>query len=129
MTGIEDLNRPVFDRVAERLRELGHIVWQPGRDTWEHGSYRYVMKQDLEWICDHAEGIVSLPGWSESPGARVEAALARAIGIPHWVCVETAAAVRFMPDEAEGNPALEQLDQDPEPKRVAANVRREGVAP
>lgn len=106
MTGIEDLNRPAFDRVAERLREMGHTVWQPGRDTWEHGTYRYVMKQDLAWICDHAEGIVSLPGWSESPGAQAEAALGRAIAIPHWEAIEDGNELRFAAVAGESNPAF-----------------------
>ena len=35
----------------------------------------------MAWICEHADAIVVLPGWSVSPGCKVEIALAEAIGI------------------------------------------------
>jgi hypothetical protein len=43
---------------------------------------RETLKQDLSWICDHAEGLVHLPGWTQSRGARTEVALAEALDIP-----------------------------------------------
>ncbi len=49
----------------------------------DHGySLREALKQDLSWICDHAEGIALLGGWEKSKGAAVEVALANALGIP-----------------------------------------------
>lgn len=97
MTGIEHYNFPAFDAAAKQLREAGHEVFNPaendrengfdatglqGHEAAEHGfDLRTALKQDLSWICDHAEGIALLPGWEESKGARAEVALAKALGL------------------------------------------------
>ena len=97
MTGIEHYNFPAFDEAAKQLREAGHTVFNPaendrengfdatglqGHEAAEHGfDLRTALKQDLSWICDHAEGIALLPGWEESKGARAEVALAKALGL------------------------------------------------
>jgi hypothetical protein len=103
MTGIADYNFPAFDEAAKQLRGAGHTVFNPaendrmngfdatglqGHEAAEHGfDLRTALKQDLSWICDHAEGIALLPGWEASKGARAEVALAKALGIYaklHW---------------------------------------------
>lgn len=106
MTGIEHFNFPAFDAAAKHLRDAGHTVFNPADNDRENGfdgksaagdpveaaakgfDLRTALKQDLSWICDHAEGIALLPGWEESRGARAEVALGRALGIEaklHWV--------------------------------------------
>ena len=108
MTGIEHYNFPAFDAAAKQLREAGHTVFNPaendrengfnatglqGHEAAEHGfDLRTALKQDLSWICDHAEGIALLPGWEESKGARAEVALAKALGLNSrlvwlWLCI------------------------------------------
>lgn len=100
MTGIEHYNFPAFDKAAAQLREAGHTVFNPaendrengfdavvleleGHEAAEHGfSLRETLKQDLSWICDHAEGLALLPGWEDSKGANAEVALATALKIP-----------------------------------------------
>ena len=73
MTGIEDFNIPAFDLAAERVRNLGHIVFNPaenfGRDV-TLDKWRY-MEVDLAAVraCD---GVVLLPGWDRSQGALEE---------------------------------------------------------
>jgi hypothetical protein len=103
MTGIEHYNFPAFDAAAKQLREAGHTVFNPAENDRENGfdatglkgheaaekgfNLREALKQDLSWICDHAEGIALLPGWEESKGARTEVALGNALGIKallHW---------------------------------------------
>ena len=81
MTGKPDLNEPLFRQAEERLRELGHTVFNPC-DLPKTLSYREAMKIDQAWICEHADALVVLPGWPDSPGSRAEVALAEAIGIP-----------------------------------------------
>ena len=101
MTGIEHYNFPAFDAAAKQLREARHTVFNPaendrengfdatglkGTEAAEHGfDLRTALKQDLSWICDHAEGIALLPGWEESKGARAEVALGHALGIEAWL--------------------------------------------
>jgi hypothetical protein len=100
MTSIESYNFPAFDAAAKQLREAGHTVFNPaendrengfdatglkGHEAAEHGfDLRTALKQDLSWICDHAEGIALLEGWEKSRGAKAEVALADALVIPAW---------------------------------------------
>lgn len=111
MTGIKDFNFPAFDAAAAELRAAGHEVFSPAENDRDNGydgvsekgdpaeaaaagfDLRETLKQDLSWICDHAEGIAVLPGWGKSKGARSEVALANALGLqigePHeWITGE-----------------------------------------
>lgn len=99
MTGLPDYNFPAFDQAAKHLRDLGHAVFNPADNDRENGfdatglagheaarlgfSLRNALKQDLSWICDHAEAVAVLDGWHLSKGALTETALARALGIPY----------------------------------------------
>lgn len=72
MSNLPDLNFPAFAAETARLRGLGFEVISPAEvnpDTstpWED-----CMLRDLQALstCD---GIVMLPGWRDSPGARIE---------------------------------------------------------
>lgn len=86
-------NFPAFDHAAKQLRDFGYEVFSPaerdrevyGPDIGNHPDsldIRELMKADLDWICDHAEGVAMLSGWAKSSGACAEYALASAIGIP-----------------------------------------------
>ena len=101
MTGIPHFNYPAFDEAAAFLRSQGNVVFNPadhdrkthGKDisnlagcaftaAKEHGfDRRKALKADLSWICDYAEAIAMLPGWTNSSGARAENALAQALGL------------------------------------------------
>lgn len=99
MTGIPEYNFPAFDMAAIRLRVYGHEVFNPaendrskgfdatGLTGYEQGhtiafDLRSALKDDLSWICDHAEGLVVLPDAERSMGVAAEIALARALRIP-----------------------------------------------
>jgi hypothetical protein len=104
MSGIEHYNFPAFDKAAALLRDAGHTVFNPaandrangfdailldlkGHEGAEYGfDLRETLKQDLSWICDHADAIALLPKWQNSKGASAEVALANALGIP-WANV------------------------------------------
>lgn len=104
MQGIPEFNFPMFNRVAAQLRAQGHEVFNPAeKDIERHGGvdiskgnvngdikqaqgeYKFDLRQalceDTNYICLHAEGIVMLPGWENSKGARAEHALANALGL------------------------------------------------
>jgi hypothetical protein len=99
MTGIPQFNIPAFDSLADHMRRLGHdvispaeldgpktrqILWEsktgskedlPDGETW--GFY---LGRDVQMLCDDGiEGVVCLPGWDKSPGARLETFVASAI--------------------------------------------------
>jgi hypothetical protein len=109
MSGIKDFNFPAFDKAAKILEDLGYEVFNPAENDRQNGfdgtgtgdlqeaamagfSLRHALKQDLSWMCDHADLVALLPGYGRSKGVEAELALARALGIRAYT-VET--IVRF----------------------------------
>lgn len=96
MTGYENYNFPAFHRAAEALREMGHEVWSPAEMDEAEGvepsptgqlpdpkQYAQFLARDIQVIADNEiEGIVVLPGWQNSGGAKTEVAFARALKLP-----------------------------------------------
>jgi hypothetical protein len=117
MTGLPQFNIPAFDLMAERLRNVGHGVLSPAeldseaareyalssedgkldsnnqirRETWGD-----MLARDVKIVSDVVDGIVVLPGWENSRGARLEVFVAllcdkpvyednNAVGDPHLV--------------------------------------------
>lgn len=92
MTDIPDLNWPAFDQAAAEWRADGHTVINPaemdremGIDStvWEtldergrNSLMRKVFAADFTALCQ-CDGIVLLPGWEKSRGARVELSIAQ----------------------------------------------------
>lgn len=103
MTGYEEYNFPAFYEVEEKLREQGYQVVNPARVDDEQGTPEGFSYDDADWSVTSKErqlflrrdfqlllecdGIVLLPGWSESLGANAELAVARMAGllIYRWV--------------------------------------------
>lgn len=97
MTGIEHYNFPAFNAAAVYLRSYGYEVFNPaendvengfdatglqGHEAAEHGfDLRTALKQDLSWICDHADVLALLDGHENSKGVAAEKALANALGL------------------------------------------------
>lgn len=97
VTGKRNDNRPAFDQARCNLNAAGYYVQIPhdyiaSGTPWDaamltsihimtefmiitqkHGSYKRVPTLG---------GIATLPGWEDSPGARLEAQVAKAIGLP-----------------------------------------------
>lgn len=92
MRGYPQLNHPAFDQAALSLRKAGHEVFSPAENDRAQGItsgtadtvIRVLLGQDLAYITGIADGIVVLPNWQHSRGARAETATAWAIGIPVW---------------------------------------------
>ena len=98
MSGIPKFNFPAFFAAARQLRSEGHEVFCPaendiekhGTGWWENSdgshtnlppaiNYRNCLRDDLNWILDHADAIAHLPGWEFSSGVGVEHALGKAL--------------------------------------------------
>lgn len=77
MTGLPEFNYPRFHEVTQKLREKGHIVYNPAEFP-HHGSFpiRQAFAEYTAFICNRADTMVMLDGWHGSKGAKAEHALA-----------------------------------------------------
>lgn len=93
MSGYPGHNFAAFHTMAERLRAAGFEAICPAEDgdVGEQGEALYprswYMLRDLRYVLGPVDGasvggVVLLPGWEESRGARCEVAVARECGIP-----------------------------------------------
>ena len=81
MTGIAELNFPLFHSEAARLRSLGHEVINPAEINADPAiEWSVCMRADIAQLvtCD---GIAMLPGWSKSRGASLELYIAESLGM------------------------------------------------
>jgi hypothetical protein len=82
MTGSANYNHETFHRVAKEFRDVDFMVCNPaeffeGDTTRERKEY---MRESFKYILE-ADTVVLLPGWEESRGARLEAAVATELGL------------------------------------------------
>jgi len=99
MRGIKNWNFDRFLEVAGKLRDVGYIVLNPAEADLDNGfepwgmtgfeditegfvSRRELLRTDINWIADMANGVAVLEGWENSSGARAEVAFGDAIEIP-----------------------------------------------
>jgi len=81
MSGLPDLNFPAFTEAAARLRAVGHDVVNPAELVSTPGlPYGECMRIDIAALVT-CQALAQLPDWSQSRGAGVEFAVARAIGM------------------------------------------------
>ncbi|MCL2162343.1 MAG: DUF4406 domain-containing protein [Betaproteobacteria bacterium] len=80
MTGLPELNFPVFYAEARRLRELGYTVINPAELNKNETRRAQCMRRDIRalTLCD---AVQLLPGWRASKGAALELAVAKELGM------------------------------------------------
>jgi hypothetical protein len=88
MRGFENYNYPVFNTLAEQLRDAGFTVHNPAENfpNEEPGTRTYseYMRLDIASVLN-STGIVLMPGWERSEGAKFEATTARLIGLKFYL--------------------------------------------
>ena len=110
MTGIKDYNFPAFDAAAKTAREQGFNIINPAELDREHGIdpvadpecvdraqkadpnwIQTVFQRDIEVIIglnkDRGDGLILLPGWANSTGARAEVGVALWLGLSFKVFI------------------------------------------
>lgn len=83
MTGIEDYNRPMFNKVSAELEALGHQVINPAVPDLEipdDAPHHMWMRRALGLLLN-AEAIFLMPGWHRSRGACMELSVAQICGM------------------------------------------------
>lgn len=92
MSGIPQFNYPLFFRVANALRNSGYEIISPAEQDSDEELQKILaspdgdlskvpssqtwgdfLSHDVKLIADKVDGIVFLPGWYKSRGARLEA--------------------------------------------------------
>ncbi len=82
ITGVKDFNTEAFEREALYLRSKGDIVHNPrelfgGNTSLTHKQYMHIALAIIP-LC---EGMWMLPGWTRSPGARIEHTIATVLNL------------------------------------------------
>lgn len=85
MSSKPENNFPEFKRAASILRQRGFEVVSPAELDKELGpkqgvSYGHYLGRDVQLLIDECQGIVLLPEWTQSKGARIEATTAIIVG-------------------------------------------------
>lgn len=86
-TGDVEENVALARKVAIELTQLGHAVFTPHLNFYHfeqdlpHRTHDEYLRED-ENILSRCDGIVMLPGWTDSPGANREYDYAEKIGLP-----------------------------------------------
>ena len=80
ITGDPDYARK-FREAGNLLNEAGYEPLNPAAIVLEKEGWQNAMKQAVRLML-LGDGVALLPGWKKSRGAKIEAALAKAIGMP-----------------------------------------------
>lgn len=96
MSGIENLNYPLFYHIDKRLVAGGYRVLNPADNRVENKTgdelYQEFMRLALKQLLE-SDSMVLLPGWQNSKGAVMEKTVADMIGINTFELTEIEAAM------------------------------------
>jgi hypothetical protein len=106
MRGCPQLNYPIFNAIARRLRQLGYSVFNPAEyeggltSGVDRNAFAIFIARDLHTIINECRGIIFIPEWEDSLGANVEAFVA-------FVCNKGAMIINNLSLTASENTELE----------------------
>ena len=88
ISGRHELNRPAFQRAAERIREAGHEVLNPHDMVPADCEWHRAMRICVGKLVNEADEVVMLDGWTESRDSLIEKNLANDLKIPVYYSIE-----------------------------------------
>lgn len=92
MTGKPDLNFPLFDREAARLRSMGYEVVNPAELNPDPNTpWHQCMRTDLKALLDCDAIALIGDDWMDSQGAHLELHIAHRVGIRVLIASEVKA--------------------------------------
>jgi len=106
MRGCPQLNHPIFNAIAKRLRQLGYSVFNPAEHEGgltngvDRSAFAVFLARDLHTIINECKGIIFIPEWEDSLGANAEAFVA-------FVCNKKAMIINNLSLTASKNTELE----------------------
>ena len=85
MSGKPDSNFSLFQRAAKILRERGFYIISPVELDEEEGlikdeAWGHYIGRDVHVLIDKCDGIIMLPDWTQSKGAKIELFVAMTCG-------------------------------------------------
>ena len=82
MTGIDQFNYPMFNKVSQELRDSGAQVINPAEFFGGKGdrTYQEYMRESIRTILFATE-VILLPDWRTSNGSRLEVDIATQLGL------------------------------------------------
>lgn len=81
MSNLPESNYPAFNAAAAQLRAMGHVVENPAENPIPVcGTWQGYMRMALVQLA-RVDGVVLLPGWTRSKGARIECQVAVGLGL------------------------------------------------
>lgn len=72
ITGRKDLNYPIFNEIAKKLRENGLTVFNPAEVTKAGTPHWKCMITDINAVVNRCKEVYCIEGWRKSPGANAE---------------------------------------------------------
>lgn len=134
MTGIPQFNFPLFESEATRLRAAGYDIVSPheldspavqaaawaspdgslGSGTIAGETWGDILARDVKVVADQVDGILVLPGWVNSRGARLETFVAHLCKKPiHYASDPTCPVPGGVLLNAWNGVVREQRNEDP----------------
>lgn len=100
MTGIPNLNKPLFDMAASILRGLGHDIVNP-TELEQFRSWDVTMRHALRAMLE-CDAVILLPGWERSRGALLEFEVAQKVSMTICEYTKWSQLENALPDVTNG---------------------------